>query len=1492
MNAWTPRWAQAVLGALILCAMPLAARATNARAMFLEHLSTLDGLPQGTVYATLQDTQGFVWFGTEDGLIRYDGHEIVRYAASPRTAHGLQGDFVFALAEDKHGDIWAATKGAGLARWNRATDTFTVYRHDNGSAQSIGSDLVRTLMVDSHDRIWIGTLDAGVDVFDPRSGRFDHLRQDLPGGRALVSNEIYALLEDRRGEVWVGTVAGVDRWSFDGERFARNPSLPGGTAILPGKKIEQFVDGGDGTVWIATFESGLFHVGYSGEIIANVRHDPARLDTLSSDEVHALLDDHAGHVWIGTAEGLDSLDRSTNRVDHYAHDKADASSLSDSFVMSLYEDSAGLLWIGTRGGGVDRWNSHSRELGGSRPVWLDGKSVTAFGDAADEHVWLGTLGAGLFDVDTRTGDAANLDAILHRDNVLGDRRVMSLHRDRRGDLWIGTLAAGLKKLSRDGQLTSIPTRAGDARSLSAAGIAVIYEAKNGLLWVGTHGGGANILDPGSGQIRQLPYSAGTEGAVSAANITAFAEDANGNMWIGTEGGGVDVAHADGTVFKIFRHDAEDSRGLSSNVVYALSVEAGGQVWIATDGGGLDQVLGSSMHPETIEFKSFSLAEGLSSDTIYGVVPDTFKHLWLSGNAGLMRFDLTTHAVKTFHREHGLQGEEYNSGAYLLTRDGRICFGGPDGYNIFDPSQLSAESSPPRIALTGIEVLGAPAHEAMPFWLLRAIPLDYGAKVVSFDFAALDFTSPTRNRLAYRVTGLTDNWIDLNSQHRVTLTNLEAGDHLLEVRAANADAVWSTQPFRLTIHKQAAPWQTKTAYAAYAILGIGLILWIARAQRYKLRRALIAKQRLESEVAARTRELREANQQLIVAGEVKNEFLSRMGHELRTPMNGVVGMAELLARSPLSTTQARQIQTIRSSARTLLQILNDLLDLSKAQAGKIEFESLPLDLTLLIEECIALFAGAAETKGLRLIACPPTDEPALFGDPLRLRQILMNLIGNAVKFTERGEIVVTCNLAPLTDHTTQVCLAVADTGVGIASTSLSKVFEPFSQADETTTRRFGGTGLGLSICQQLVHLMGGDISVMSKPESGSTFLVTLPLKTAAQAPAPGQRMFAGKTMLVMTRRLAFAESLRRYAHIDGAQSRICEPDSAIVIHPDEVVVIDADSYSQPLASMLSSPLKSRLVVLASTAAIAEQNLESLASPVRLLRGWPERDAVRNALLAVFAAPARGADSARVVQLVPQFSAHVLIVEDDSVNAAVAQGYLAELGCRCAWVTGGLEAVARTRVERFDMIFMDLNMPGLDGCESTKQIRMEEAPGVRVPIIALTASNAAVYREQCIAAGMDDILTKPYTLAECTATLRRWANGSAPARVPLVPGSFTPHELASLDPKVVTELRSVGDASQGGLFSRLVALFEKSAPHALLQIDAALRTGELAKAAGFSHKLKGAAANVGAVKFAAYASELEHSCTAAPEAARTLYDNLAAAWPTLLANLDSLILRASA
>jgi signal transduction histidine kinase/CheY-like chemotaxis protein/HPt (histidine-containing phosphotransfer) domain-containing protein len=787
-------------------------------------------------------------------------------------------------------------------------------------------------------------------------------------------------------------------------------------------------------------------------------------------------------------------------------------------------------------------------------------------------------------------------------------------------------------------------------------------------------------------------------------------------------------------------------------------------------------------------------------------------------------------------------------------------------------------------------------------LLDHIKLDYGASIVSLDFGALDFISPKRNRLAYRVRGFSDRWIDLGAQHRVTLTNLDAGDHLLEVRAANADSVWSDPPLRLTIHRDPAPWRSPWAYALYALAVLLFAAHRMRAHRRKIRGIVEAKQRLESEVALRTHELLESNRQLGEAAQAKSNFLARMSHELRTPMNGVVGMTELLGRTALSPTQARLTQTIRSSAHVLLQIVNDLLDLSKLHAGKVDFESLPLDLVRLLEECTTLFAGAAEAKGIELIVSPPASiEHTMLGDPLRIRQIVLNLVGNAVKFTFQGEVVVKADVVAADSGRAMLEIAVSDTGVGMDTATIEKIFEPFTQADESTTRRFGGTGLGLAICRELAERMGGTVTVESHPNVGSTFRMAVPLAIAAVQTATPPAPFAPRTAWIFTRRPALADSLARHSSALGLNARCCESDARPFAHED-LIVVDLSTHAAMVESLFKDAHTARppLVILATAAQLETLECRGQIAEELIVAKPVQRESLCTALHAA-AGEQRAGNRQDTTEDGPPIGAHVLLVEDEAVNAAVAQGYLTELGCTSVWVDNGSEAVARSSTERFDMIMMDLNMPDMDGLATARLMRERGGTGPQAPIVALTAHEPKSYRASCLEAGMNDVMGKPYTLGQCARLLRRWvrspaaqasaANEAAPSAGH--PVAVAPHEASQVDFATVTALKNLRAAGQPDLYSRLVGLFETGSTQAMTEIDAALSSGDLAGASAVCHKLAASAANVGALTFAHQARTLEELGKErdATRAAQ-LFAAMRAAHPALIDELSHLCLSESA
>lgn len=1452
-----------------------AANAAAPTAMIFQHLGAELGLPQNTVMSTLQDSQGFMWITTEDGLVRFDGYETRLYAHEPDNSASLAGNFIWSSAQDAHGDLWFAIKNGGLARWNRRDDTFTAFRHDPARPDSSpSSDAVRQLLTDRRGNLWIATTGGGLDEFDPKAGTFRTFRHDEAREDSLTSDVVTALLQTPQGALWIGTDNGLNLYQPTTGGFRRYRRDPHSVNSLGSNDIATLRTDRSGKLWIGTFSGGLSVLDESTNKFTTYRHDPKRMGSLPSDEVRAVLEDGAGRLWIGTADGLALFDPRSQQFHTYRRDPTEPSSLRSNYVMSLFEDRTGLLWVGTRDGGVSRWDPRTWLLDHQRPSWVNGSYVIPFADDAYGRIWAGSMGQGLRRLDPTTGIWTPLESIRRSGARLEDRRIMALLDDDQDNLWIGSMAGGLSRLSRNGVLTTWRADPANAHALQADGVMSLARDSHGRIWVGTFGGGVSILTPASGEFQSVRYDPNDSRALSSPRVTAIVEDHHGNFWIGTDGGGLDLLSADGSVVAVFQHRSDDRTSLGASTIYALHCDREGRVWIGTDGGGLNVVIGSSLDPKSVRFKNITKMDGLTSDVIYGIRGDDAHRLWLSGNAGLMRYDPGTGAVRQFHREDGLQGEEFNYGSHHMMRDGKLLFGGSNGFNVIDPSRLERSARPQDVVLTGVEIMNRPAKVEAPYSLLTSLRLGYRDSVVSFDFSALDFAAPDKTRYAYRLSGFDKDFIELRRGHGVSYTNLDAGDYLLEVKAANGEGVWSAKPLRLPVVVEPAPWRTRWAYLSYLAL-IGFILWSwYAAQKRKLAMAARASARLEAEVVSRTRDLKERNLELSRANQAKSDFLAHMSHEIRTPMNGVLGLAEQLTITPLSSRQSQIATTILTSARTLLNILNDILDLAKVEAGKLTLEAVPFDLAELVEETVDLLAPPAQQKNLDLIVCaaPELDQRVL-GDPLRVRQLLMNLLGNAIKFTSKGQIEVLARVREKSPDAVELELIVRDTGIGMSAESLEHVFKPFAQADESTTRQYGGTGLGLAICQELLDLMGGRIAVKSEVDVGSEFAVTLRLPTVGPSPSIDHGVLRGFSLVVASRRPALLDSLTRQTEPWGlAVSRIssvaavaaavARASSRVQSSRREMLLIDVDSFGSELPHDFTrdDPGLRNMALICAPGSALGASIGALLGEDRIVSTPIRRAALFNALVAAAGLPRRQAARKPVDPSRLRLAGHVLVVEDSAVNQMVTEGFLESLGCTVTCVSNGRDAIAQARTGLYDLILMDLQMPEMDGLMTTTLIRKAASASARIPIIALTANVSATHREECLRVGMDDFLGKPFTLAALAAVLEPHLSPAKTHRTKVAaqaaPEASADH--AVLDASAIAGIRAVSQHGQDSLLKRLVPVLARTSRQQLDAIRAALAQQDYETIRAQCHALKSGAGNLGATSLAAAARELESAC----------------------------------
>jgi diguanylate cyclase (GGDEF)-like protein len=836
--------------------------------MRFERLGIDDGLSQQTVLAIAQDPTGFMWFGTEGGLDRFDGFSFQHLRRARAGSRGLTDVFVTDVQFDRTGRLWVATDGGAVAWRDPLEGEFHSILVGATELSTHGLEYVRVIRFDHDGRLWIGTREGGLALFDPKDGRLVRLRHSAADTGSLGDDSVFALLEDRRGAIWVGTWTGLDRLDRASGKF-KHIALAAGHAV----HVRALLEDPRGKLWIGT-DTGLWQLDPVSGVQSVFRHDVGDPRSLPADQVSALYIDDRERLWIGTADGLALFDRDSATFDNYRKDAADASSLPDNHILALHADRTGLLWIGTRFGGVARWNPRTWSFGphgAGAEEGMASKCVNGFTEDASGRLWIATFGGGITIVSPpRAGAAASPQADSHTARPitlrqtasaaggLSDDRVMALLTDHEGVVWAGTMDGGLDRIApRTLAVKVFSHDANDPGSLGAPGVMSLLEDSAGRLWVGTYGGGLSRLDRATGRFqRYLPDPANPE-SLSAERVTALAEDRTRRLWVGTQGGGLNVLDPVSGRFFHLQHDTNKPRSLGGTTVYSIYVDPKGTVWVGTRGGGLDRVVGSALVPEAIRFDHFDDRNGLPNDTIYGIHADAAARLWLSSNHGLARFDPVSGEVRSFHRVHGLQEEEFNFGAHYASRGGRLYFGGANGYNTFDPDRVMFDVAPPPVVLTAALEAGKP----LPLTPRFLMPHLHYRDVVSFEVAALDFASPRANQFAFKLDGFDSDWEHAGTRRTVTYTNLPGGRYTLHVRAANPDGVWGESGLDLPLDVDPPPWLSRWAYFGYALVLFSVVTLCWEWHRRSLLREARYSRRLKEEVNTRTRELAARNTEL-------------------------------------------------------------------------------------------------------------------------------------------------------------------------------------------------------------------------------------------------------------------------------------------------------------------------------------------------------------------------------------------------------------------------------------------------------------------------------------------------------------------------------------------------------------------------------------------------------------------------------------------------------
>ncbi len=846
------------------------------------HLTVADGLSQSMVYCIAQDSLGFLWFGTEDGLNRYDGYTIRVFRGDPRKGSSGRAKplvDIYALCADQQGGVWIGSYGGGLSYYDPAADTMRTYFHIPEDSTSLSSDNVGRLCMGKDGFLWVATLGGGLNRYDFATGTFTHYRADPDDPNTLSSDFVRCVYEDREGRLWLGTESsGLCLLVREENRFIRYRHDPADPQSLIDDHVRGICQSSRGTLWLAT-DGGLEEFDPARRVFTHHLGRKRPRPDIPCERLWTVYEDRQGQVWYGTrGGGLVRYDPHTGHAVLYTYKANDPGALRSDVIWSLLQDRNGVLWVGTMFG-VSAYRTYKFAL--SRhipddPNSLCDNSVRAFLEDRQGELWVGTdNGLSRMRRDA-SGQILFTSYILDttRFSAATGRRVFALAQDSSGSVWVGTYGGGLVRLDpRTDRMVRFRANPSDQGALPSDYIRALFCDRDGGLWVGTTQG-LVCREPGAKRFRRFPSAADDPSTLSGDWISSICEADSVSLWVGTRSG-LNLFHRRTGCCRRYLQQADDPYSLSTNHVLAVYADPQGPVWVGTLGGGLNRLA-----PATGRCTVYTVADGLANNVVYGILADRRGRLWLSTNNGLSVFDPATSTFRNYDVADGLQSNEFNAGAYLTGRDGTMYFGGVEGFNSFHPDRVQNDPMPPLVVLTGFSLFNQEVpvgglvngRELLerPIGQTRLLRLKYGERVVTFEYAGLHSVCPPRISYAYMMEGFDRNWNYVGTRRHATYTNLPPGRYRFRVKAANMDGVWNEQGLALEVHMVPPFWATwwfrTAAGATIVLLVLGGVQWRTRA-------VVKRNAELEARVAQRTTELRQIN------AELKAEIRERQRVEL-------------------------------------------------------------------------------------------------------------------------------------------------------------------------------------------------------------------------------------------------------------------------------------------------------------------------------------------------------------------------------------------------------------------------------------------------------------------------------------------------------------------------------------------------------------------------------------------------------------------------------------
>lgn len=1050
------------------------------------NFSSENGLSSNTVTAIVKDKYGYMWFGTDDGLNKFDGvnFSVYRHKESDTTSIGANS--VLAMHEDRLGNLWIGTNTT-LSLYNRKKDCFINY-------QFTLNNTARTLFSDHLGNLWVGSY-IGLFMLDPRTGKTTRYIANAGRPGQLVSDIITCIFEDSRHRLWVGGNAGLylyQRSTNDFKHFSHNPA---DSLSIPDNSIKVITEDLNGNLWIGSDDGGLSMLRPDGKGFRSYRHSKTDKQTLSSNWVWAIAAENPNSLWVGTEEGLNIFDLQKKTSRRVEHDARNRYSLHGKSIRSIYIDEKGIYWVGTYQGGVSKYDKNLtffnlRKSDPFDPKGLTAPIVTSFSEDKNGDIYVGTDGGGI--------------NLYHRGTGLFDHplfygqgkppAVLALERAD-GELWIGTFMQGIYVLNIQTGRVRHYMKGDGPQDLSGNDIFCLKKDHKGNIWIGTNGNGVNIYDPVSGEFRRFDQDRKYPDDIKVLTrgfIRTIEEDKAGNIWIGTMGAGIVMLDPSLEKIRVFNHM---NSSLPANEVQTIYAGDNGRIWAGTHGGGL-----CLFDTHTQKFIRYSEQEGAPNAVIYKILEDDAAKMWVSTNKGISSFDPLTGRFKNYFHYNGIQRSTFCLGAGLKTSKGELFFGGLDGFNYFNPKLLNYNRNIPKIVLTDLRIANSsviPGDKAAireHISVADEIRLDYRQNF-SIDFTTLNYTAPQESRYSYMLQGFDKTWNDIGTSRTATFSNLQPGKYVFRVKASSDDGSWNTGEATMDIYVRPPFWLTVYAYVFY-VLTAGLILW---GLRYRGIRKLKNKFALEQERLQIRQDMeleRREAERLREFEQVKIKYLTNLSHEFRTPVSLIIAPVEKLIQQEQCEEKLGQLNLMKRNARRLLNLVNQLLDFRRLEEQEQKINLTEGEIVSFIGEVLESFKDISERRQINFSFTSTLSRFYTVFDKDKIERILFNLLSNAFKFTAKGGRI---SLSIDHDPVSGLKIVVADTGIGMTPEVQEKIFTRFFQGDNNPAILNQGSGIGLSITLEFVKMHGGVVNVESIPGKGSVFTVQLPLEPVQEQP---------------------------------------------------------------------------------------------------------------------------------------------------------------------------------------------------------------------------------------------------------------------------------------------------------------------------------------------------------------------------------------------------------